>query len=754
MSPLAGIKNFLGNNTQMSSATIDPNPPAYPTIPTTLNTGDHELRDWSEYRNRDEGHAYTDSQYTPYLGLRARLSQTWINKWTILLLLVLFRVLLAVRNLDTNIDSAQREALSACTSVENVGSAMASMPHYLSAGVNSLAADGITSTVHGLKSMLMLTLTGVEEIVLFIINMMTSTYSCLITLVVTGSISAAIDMIEEVGSFMNKTIQGLTAEVSNDISSFTGTLNDFLGDLGSIASKLGASSSPPTLDVSGVLNKLNGIQVDPTQMDADLEKLRANLPNFSQVQNFTNGIISFPFEEVKKLVNESLGVYTFDKSLFKIAPKQALTFCSDNSTISDFFKGLAEVAAKAKQIFIAFMCVAAVLACIPMAYREIWRYRTMIQRSQLLKDQAFDPIDVMYIASRPYTSTAGIKVAQRFTSTKRQLLVRWAVAYATSIPALFVLALGVAGLFSALCQFILLKAVEKEVPIIAAEVGNFTGTVVAALTNASESWADSANSVILSTQTDINHDLLGWVNTTTGAVNNTLNIFVDEMNSILNSTFGGTVLYNPIKETLNCLIGLKIAGIEKGLTWVSDNAVVNLPKFNTDLFSLGAVASLSNSSSDDAFLSSPASTTTDDITGAIAKLTTIMAAGIREEALVALALVMIWVLIALIGIITALIGFYSRDKTRGEGGGPATRREERTPLTPRDPVRNMAATFPEFGSVPAYPNAGYPYTVHEDPWDVLGPERDQKLGGGEAVARSIGLQAEASGTWAHEKNVI
>jgi hypothetical protein len=40
------------------------------------------------------------------------------------------------------------------------------------------------------------------------------------------------------------------------------------------------------------------------------------------------------------------------------------------------------------------------------------------------------------------------------------------------------------------------------------------------------------------------------------------------MSTTLNDTFGGTVLYDPIKEVLNCLIGLKIASFQSVLTWV------------------------------------------------------------------------------------------------------------------------------------------------------------------------------------------
>lgn len=297
MAPLAGLRSLLASHTEMSSSSY--NKGAYPSVPASLDAGDHEMRDYYGDNPAESAPANTAPYYTPYLGLRARLSQVWINRWTVLLLLVLCRVLLAVRGLNNDIATAKTQALSACTSVENIGSAMASMPFYMSEGVNELAADGVTKAVNGLMEMLLLSVTGVEEIVLFIINMMTSTYLCLITLAISGSLHVAISMIEDVGDFMNKTIGDLTGTISSDLKTFDSALNSFIGDLNSIPAVFGSSKTIPTLDINSTLADLNNIQIDPTTMDGDLTKLNASIPSFAQVQNFTNTVIKFPFEEVK-----------------------------------------------------------------------------------------------------------------------------------------------------------------------------------------------------------------------------------------------------------------------------------------------------------------------------------------------------------------------------------------------------------------------------------------------------------------------
>lgn len=604
----------------------------------------------------------TSTYITPYVGLRGRLSQVWINRWTVLLFLVLARTLIAIANLHDGIGDARTQALSACTGVESMGSALASMPHYLSKGTNELTASGVEKAINGLMSMLTLSVTGVEEIVVFVINLLTSTYVCLITLAVSGSLHAALQLIEDVSGFLNHTIGAIGTDIHNSINNFDADLNKVIGGLNSFGTAFGSASSIPTLNINGSLDQLNHLQL-PAGLNADLQKLNSSIPTFAQVNNFTNNAIRFPFEEIKKLMNESRRNYTFDRSLFPVPAKDQLTFCSDNSGINDFFNELVKVEILAKKIGIAVLVILATLVCIPMTFREMQRWRTMQKRSQLISTRAHDPLDVVYIAARPYTSSAGMQLANRFTSSRRRTLARWTVAYATTPPALFVLSLGIAGLFSCLCQYILLRAVEREVPALAHEVGVFAERVVSSLENASEHWANGTNTVIINMNERINHDVFGWVNISTTALNNTLNIFSDEMTKALNFTFGGTILYDPITEVFNCLIGLKIAGIEKGLTWISDHAHIDFPLLPNNTFSLGAAASLTNDTSATTFLTAPQQDATDQVTAAVDRLGNKLARGIRNEAIISSCVVLVWVIILIMGIARAAMLFYKDEKT-------------------------------------------------------------------------------------------
>jgi len=677
------------------------------------------------------------------------------------LFLVLVRVSIAIVGLIHDIGSAKTEAMSACKGVEDMGSALASMPHYLSAGVNHLAASGVEKAVHGLHAMLLMTITGVEELVVFYVNMMTSTYMCLITLVVAGSLHVALQVIEDVTKFLNGTVKEIGKDLASGIDDFQKGLNGFTKGINSIPQAFGAKGGIPTLNVTGSLTKLQNLTL-PSGLDQDLTKLNNSIPTFQDVQNFTDNVIRLPFEEVKKLLAGKAN-FTFDPSLLPVPQKEQLTFCTDNNGthkngLELFFDDLVDIANVARKAFTTVLVILALAVCIPMAIQEYRRWKSMIYRSEIVADRSFDPIDVVYIVSRPYTAAAGIKASAGFKDPKKQILARWVFAYATSVPALVVLSLGITGLLACLCQYILLKAVVHEVPALAHEIGQFADVVVDKLNNASEAWANGTNTAIMGVNNDINHDIFGWVNTTTGAINNTLNVFINETIGELNKTFGGTVLYEPIAGIFECLIGLKVASIQKGLTWVSDNAHVDIPLLNNDTFSLGAASSLANSSSHQKrdnstsktgngnFLASGTGAATDKITAAVVRVTAHLENGIRNEAIISTCILLVWLIIVLIGVGRALFLAFRTEKGRAEGG----------PSYAGDiPLENQPAAENRYsisGPAPAYEtpkpdgarrfqNFGPPmgHTTHrsersEEEW------QDEKLGFGGARAQ---MQEEA-----------
>ncbi|KAI1139798.1 hypothetical protein F5Y05DRAFT_403585 [Hypoxylon sp. FL0543] len=620
----------------------------FPQVPSSLQQDAYQTKDIRKMKIRELISQSSAKGVTPYLGLGSRLSQIWFNRWTVLLLLVLVNFMMTIGSLNSNLDDAKVKALSACTKVEDIGSAMASMPHYLSVGVNRLTASGITEAVQGLMTILDMILTAVEQLILFVIGMMTDTYVCLITMVVHGGLNATSLAIGKTTDAMNDAIDG----IAQAINAVGGAIESGLGDIGNIIRRIDIPPKPEVAgDIKAVAAKLSNVNINTTGFVSDLDALNKNLPDFDDVKNLTATAVSFPFNLIRQQLTKAYGNWTFNDSVFPVADKEALSFCSDNSVINDFFDGLYEIAHMAKIIAIVALTLLAIAVCIPMAYMEIRRWR----RAQVCSTDAHDDMDLVYMVSRPTSSRIGYWIASKF-SEKRRLLVRWCIAYATSLPALFVLSLALAGFFSCFCQWLLLRSIQKEVPALANQVGDFANQVVDSLSNVSQKWADDANGVITSFSSEINDDILGKVTNGTTAVNNTLNTFMNEIDKGITTVFGDTMFKDLAQNTVRCLIGLKVESVEKGLTWIHDHAHVNFPMFPNDVFSVGASKSISGDSNLTTFLSTPSSVTTDEVTGAVDHVVTWLQNNIVQDALVATGLLLLYVIIVLVGVIRTLVG--------------------------------------------------------------------------------------------------
>ncbi|KAI1404124.1 hypothetical protein F4819DRAFT_494976 [Hypoxylon fuscum] len=673
----------------------------FPQVPSSLQPDAYDAKDIRRMKFRELLSQNSAKGVTPYLGLGSRLSQIWFNRWTVLLLLVLVNFLLTLGSLNSNLGDAKAKALSACTKVEDIGSAMASMPHYLSVGVNRLTASGITDAVAGLMKVLDMILTGVEQLILFVIGMMTDTYVCLIAMVVHGGLNASALAITKTTEAMNDAIDGI-AQAINEAG---GAIETAISGIGDIFRRADIPPKPQIAgDIQAVAAKLSNVNINTTGFVSDLDTLNKELPDFNDVKNLTATAVSIPFSFIREELSKAYGNWAFSDSVFPVAKKEALSFCSDNSAINDFFEGLYEIAHTAKIVAIVVLIISAIAVCVPMAYMEIRRWR----RSQVASEDAYDDMDVVYMVSRSHSSRIGYWIASKF-SDKRRLLVRWCIAYATSLPALFVLSLALAGFFSCFCQWILLQSIQKEIPALADQVGDFADQVVGTLSNVSQNWADDANGVITSFSTDINDDILGKVTNGTSAVNNTLNTFLEEIDKGLNTAFGDTMFKDLAANTVRCLIGLKIEAFQKGLTWVHDHAHIDFPMFPNDVFSAGASKSIDGDSDLTSFLASPSSVTTDEVTGAVTHVVDWLHGNIIQDALVSLGLLLVYVIIVLIGVIRTLVGHNDADaharRMRIQNFDNAAAAGAAVPRSPRRTRSEASVNLPQFGGdVSAHPD--------------------------------------------------
>ena len=661
------------------------NPPAYPR-PSRL-----ESIELDDLRKVEVTRANTVPDATPYLGLQARLSQVWLNRWTVLLLLVLVRVAVVLSSLDDSIGDARGKALAACTKVEDVGSNMASMPHYLSRGVNEMAASSVESAVRGTAVSMELSATVVENLILFTIGMMTDTYEGLTAALIRGSAETAHDSVNQFSEASNKTINDIADDLERDATDIQESIDAVVQE---IEQTVFGQDLPevPRVDISSALEKLRTVDFDTERFTSDIDDLESDIPGFSSVRNATERAITVPFERIRKELNDTFASFTFDSTTFPLAEKQRLTFCSDSADLNSFFDSLHSTVGTSRTVLVAILASLALAAMAPIAYLEIVRWRKQRDNARMAEQGMYDPLDVVYLSSRPLSGGLGMRLSSRF-SGKRQVLVRWCVAYATSLPALFVLSLAVAGLISCLCQLIILRSVQARVPELAERVGDFAGDVVSRLEGASKEWATAGNDVLSDLDNELNGDLLELVREGTNAVNDTLNTFAEEMQRGLEDALGRT-LANTTEDLTRGLQALNSDTIQRGFTWLESQAKLRFPVLPENAFSLGAKESIESDAELTSFLASPGSATTDEVSGAVQAVVKALEGAMKFEAVVAGVLAGVWGVVVLVAVVRVLVA----------GGGGRVRGEMRQAYPGPDPSTH-SATRSAPPSPPSAPSA-------------------------------------------------
>ena len=314
---------------------------------------------------------------------------------------------------------------------------------------------------------------------------------------------------------------------------------------------------------------------------------------------------------------------------------------------------------------------------IPYGVLEWWSWRKMHQHAKLVEDAMHSPerpdyVEIVQILAFPLAYRFGTTITSRFASPKSKALVRWFIAYITHTPALLVLAISVAGFLSCLFQIILLDEVRKAAPVLVADITDMEGLISAKIQNATVFWVNGTNAQISSTENDINDNLLGWARDSTLSLNNTLNtcdlsrmnvadgLVVDTTITTINTVFGDTPLAGPILDVLNCVLLMKIQGIQDGLTFVNENAKVQFPRLDNATFDAFASNLSAQTPSEDG-----SSSLLDILNGLVQKWND----AIRQQAVFAGVLLAIYLLI--VGFAVARVSYEVRrtEKPRAEGGG-------------------------------------------------------------------------------------
>ncbi|AJT19124.1 CIC_collapsed_G0045720.mRNA.1.CDS.1 [Saccharomyces cerevisiae] len=572
------------------------------------------------------------SGFKCYLQLGDRLSQIWLNKYTLVLLLAMLKLLFFSKSIQHAIEVSETYILSNCYSIDSLYSKMTdNTPHYLGIMGNYLIEKGMEETVKATLETLSLIVYASEGLVNFAIDLYLGTYACLIVSAVDGTVDVATNTTEKLISLVNDTVSSVANELDTGLNDISKIINKVI----KAASKLenfftgdddDSNMTSSIKSVNLTISALHNLYI-PSSINDKLEELSAKTPDFAQVKNTTKNLISVPFNEVRKNIKAvNASNIIGDTSVLYVPPvslDNSTGICSSNqSEILAFYSILGQVLKIATVMCITVLICFAVGAMAPVAWNEIklWRHlcgmrdHYMLSRQDSytsfssentheLKDPFRDPpiqngqYDVIASYQQCF-QTWNTRIAGWMTNLvtfgkspenidpKTKQKIEWVVAYMTSERALCVLGIGLLGILVCICQFVMIALLKHKIShSLTSNDGDgvqnlLKSTTAVDIENQMSLWSVQTNKYINTTETNINQEVFGWINTTTLSVNNTVATMISDIDTTLADVFNGTLLYNPMKTVVGCAIENKLYTIEKAMTWIHDKAQLHIPRIN------------------------------------------------------------------------------------------------------------------------------------------------------------------------------
>ncbi|TKY85406.1 hypothetical protein EX895_005568 [Sporisorium graminicola] len=512
-----------------------------------------------------------------------------------------------------SVSAAKANVLSACNAVEGTASLAASLPHFLAATTNVQLAQSVTSTVHGAARVFDLSMTVIEKVLAYFVNSYKSLFMCFIELLVRGSLAVLIEAVQLISQAITAAAQGIRAAIQESIQGVNVILSTAVSAINDIVGAFGLHVNPPHITIPS-LTALENITL-PHEIQDGLLKLNATLPTLQQLKQTLDTLIQTPFEEMRRQVNATLGGFEFNHTLLPVPQMQNVTFCDrvDTRPLDELGEELRH-AARCGLVVLALVAVVVVLLGVAW---EWWKWQSEVRavertrgvwlaqhpeiaskkeggdgQSDVLKTENL--MSLLTISRHPLISSVSLALCQRMGITTRQdqHRIAWLLCFLTHPASLACILTGLLGLLSVLLQAILIRRLTNHYSSsINTSLAHLSSDVIAVVNdhsrNASLEFSTSANAIIAQVETQLNEHVFRWVDTTTSTMNATLNTFVDGITESLESTFGGTPFNAPLQTFVQCIVGQKVAGIERALTWMHDNAYVNFSLVPEDVLMLG-----------------------------------------------------------------------------------------------------------------------------------------------------------------------
>ncbi|KAG8805096.1 plasma membrane fusion protein prm1 [Serendipita sp. 399] len=536
----------------------------------------------------------------PYLRLSHRLSLAPFAYPIVAVAFVALRFYLSLQSARDLIQDAKELVIAGCLGAQRAATA----------AVNEQIVDVARGTLEASRKGLNVGLESVAALVIFVIDTWQGFYLCLFQFLIRGSLAAIITVTQAVESGLKALGPAITAAVSGAQSGINSGVNAANGIFGRLPGF--SSVSIPSLNVP-----VTSLTITvPDVMSSTITNFNNSLPTLDQLRGELANLITSPFHDLQKKINETFTDIQTSKlngELLPVPAVRTIEFCNDIDlsvidTVGDKLISIIRSIAIALVVLVFVMMVVNTIL-------EWYRWHALQAAVSSIQDSWTDP------TATNTTSTSTTPVVEltkdnllvlqsqlehgyrtKFLAKTRRLLhlrarttnnFAWFIAYVTYPPALMCLLIGALGLIVVGIQLALVDPLRKEFnQLEQLVIGNYTQQVADAINSAmaidSVAYANEVNGWIDQTSNVINNDVFTVASTASDAINGTVVRFYTVVEDGIRKTFDGTVFADSIIELLRCVIGNKIFRLAAGLEWLKANMHIHLPHVDPQVLQLSS----------------------------------------------------------------------------------------------------------------------------------------------------------------------
>lgn len=541
----------------------------------------------------------------PYLNFKEKVTQLILNPYSVVLFLFIIKLLFFLNSLINTLENAKSQTTLLYSSLEDYASNIVSFPHYSAKVSNIMIEKFINATNNGLIKTLKLMITASENLIYFVVELSVGTYECLLTAAIDDTVISALNATEDVISVANDTIisfGNLLEDGLQDLSTAINEVVDTAEDTGDALKHLfgGGSSSKNLTEVNQKVSHVN-LTISNLKdwkisgdINTKIQNLEGKILNFTDVQAYTKKIIDVPFTELKRQISSNLN-NTFTANEMFVPNKVNLDFNDGTERINKLYLDLICIAKTTTHVIMGIIAFSILLLIIYEYYIELKDWRRVINASQHLNfaNESFIKnsnkkkynIEVIKSLQDRKSNLIGNIITKKIIQAKNPIIInniKWIISYSASPFLLSFLLVGLLGIITVICQYIILTLINKvDFASVSSDIlENTKDQVYYAFNNSINEWTNETNIYLKDYEDDINDNLFGWVDTAATTINNTVTEFDTQMNNALDSIFKGTPLYTPIEQIVGCVIESKLKKIEKAMSWLEDNAKLVMPELD------------------------------------------------------------------------------------------------------------------------------------------------------------------------------